>query len=219
MWLHDSECGSILRHRTDPKIGMSPHHRVADHRIHVIDDPDQTFRRDDGTELQHACARAGAQRNAELIAYAAAMQRLRGDEAPLEPAAESKDLAQARVLGFEGLYTHLAQCDRIALRHHGVVHRECAPALFGALLQPEQGSKYSAPEPARDRFAHLCRKDERDQRENRTDEQYGTIDPVVRASEARHPLPQGERTDQYFSSSSRIRPVPRTTHVSGSSST
>src|SRR5688572_7414960 len=36
---------------------------------------------------------------------------------------------------------------------------------------------------------------------------------------ARHDSAQVLRTDQYFASSSRIRPVPRTTQVSGSSST
>src|SRR6185503_6358011 len=96
-------------------------------------------------------------------------------------------------------------------------HRAAGPLLLGALLQPQEGNQNGLAHDGADGLAHGGRRGERSHRQSHTHEEKERIVAGERTIRPRHD--QSERTLRYFSKSSRIRPAPRTTHVSGSSST
>src|SRR5205823_765045 len=98
------------------------------------------------------------------------------------------------------------------------LQQRLSPTL-GAFLQHHQRREESASHSGCDGLAQRVGKSARRQREDNASRQYYQVEPGVAAERPLHVLPQVAKTDQYFASSSRIRPVPRTTQVSGSSST
>src|SRR5207237_9292519 len=93
------------------------------------------------------------------------------------------------------------------------------PDALGVFLQHHHRRDETPSHAGGDRFAQGIWESTRREREDNTSRHYYQVEPGVAAERALHVLPQVARTDQYFASSSRIRPVPRTTQVSGSSST
>ena len=154
----------------------------------------------------------------------ATVQRLGGDEAPLRARGPGRELAQPLVLASRASRaswrgaTTLSSAIAVALARAG------APAAaLGLLLQRSRAARRtvrrSPPRPARACSVGSTRRDQRQQRCRRP-RSYECRRGCWTSHGAGHSHASGScRTDQYFSSSSRMRPVPRTTHVSGSSST
>ena len=166
-------------------------------------------------------AAAGRQRERrdDALARPRAVQRLGRNETPLEPRAEPDDFAQLIVLDLQRLRLDGAHGDRVGGDLALLVrYPRGAPALGAALQSDERGDDRSAKH-AGDRLA-IFRAAAR--RRSGTRRRSRPIDRRRHDFPCALPLPRLPhvlRTDEYFSSSSRIRPVPRTTQVRGSSST
>ncbi len=219
MCLRDSESGSVRRHRAHPEIGMGPEHCMAHRRIHGIDDADQSFGREDRTEPSHAGKRSRREDYSRLVADAAAVQSLRGNEAPPQACPESDQLPQPVVLPLERAGFHGRQRHAVRDRGFRLRHEERLTARLRAPLEHHERSQEGSPHRRGDRIAHRGRKSPGGECEYDACGENDQVDPGVAASSAGHGLPQVASTDQYFASSSRIRPHPRTTQVRGSSST
>ena len=109
-------------------------HRRVD-RLHHADDP---FRRDHEAAFADARSRAGAERDREVVGAAAALQRLRGDEAPLQLAAEAEDLAQPVIVCFERRNAGSGKSERVAAELLTLGREIRAAPLLGAALQPHE---------------------------------------------------------------------------------
>src|SRR5579862_29845 len=219
MGLGDTKRAAISRHGADPEIRMRPGNRQTHPRVDGLDHANEPFGRDDGAERPHAISSAGRQGHGEFFAERPAVQRFRRDEAPAERMAEPQETTEAVVLGLQAGYEESLERDRIFAGGFLVMTNEGQAAELGILLERDERSHEVAAQGAGDRVAEPARQGDRDQGERATHEpQYG-VGACTARNGAGHALSQLLRTDQYFSSSSRILPVPRTTHVRGSSST
>src|SRR4030095_14690746 len=96
--------------------------------------------------------------------------------------------------------------------------RASGPPLLRAQLEPEERHQRRLADRCGDRVGGLARQQERRDRESHAAGEEEGVPPEPGAA-ARALHGQVVRTLRYLSNSSRMRPVPRTTQVSGSSST
>src|SRR5450759_4600267 len=219
MRLRDPECGPVGRHRTDAEIRMRPQHGVAHRGIHLIDHADQAFRSDHGAQSAHASARAGAENHGGLVPYAAAVQGFSRYETPAKRGAEPDDFSQAVILALERASFHRVEREAVDAGLLEISQEQRLAAPLGSFLEHHERSKEGPPYSSRDGIAHRVRKSTGRERQDNADSQNDKVEPGVASDGAGQLLPQVARTDQYFASSSSIRPQPRTTQVRGSSST
>ena len=219
--LHDAERAAVGRHRARAEIGMRVEDRDAHRRVGGLNHADQPSRRNHGTVPldPRRASRRERQRGDDVFARPGPVQRLGRNETPFEPRAEPDDLPKLVVLrpGAPAPSRRAARPSRgdasRSLETHALRQRSapaCSPTSGATIVRrsaPAIGSRRLA-------GSTIAMSDKTTQPTNRP----ASIRLPRRAAVATD-LPQVLRTDQYFSSSSRMRPVPRTTHVSGSSST
>jgi hypothetical protein len=166
MRIHNAERAAVGGHRTDGKVLVCEGHRDALRRIDRQDDPDQTVRCHDRAIWIDARSGAGRQDQIERVRAVGRVDSIRGNESPIEAAAEAEELPQALVLALQNRDLEYLECQAVPLRGLALARQPGRAPPLSASLKAHERDDDRPSHHARDRLAHCGGRGRDDQREN-----------------------------------------------------
>lgn len=213
---------TVRRHGAGAELRVHPVDAERDVPVEIPHAADQPVSRDDRRTGCDSLVGPRSQLEVPLGSTPGDANDLCGDKGGGKSPTKTEQLPKAAILGFDGRVADKVGGEAVTLRTEPCRIIEEDVSLDGALLEGKNWAQHTRPNAPGQPLPVDIRQQEKN---NGKAEEYGRDPPLALAitvaavCQVRSESAQVANTPRYLLTSSRIRPAPRTTQVSGSSST